>query len=372
MNLEKYAEEVIEGEKNRFRDRVFRKFLWILSRLYRVIIFIRRKVYDLGLKKGKDLPAVVISVGNITVGGTGKTPVVKKIAEELKEEGYLPTILSRGYKGEFEGGEAVVSNGEEVFLSPEESGDEPHMLAKRLKGVPVLVGAKRSKTGSYACRFFEPDCIILDDGFQHWQMDRDFEVVVIDASNPFDNGYLLPRGKLRELPKALKRGDLFVLTKADQASFSKLEKLKKKLSKINPKAEISETKHAPSYLRPIGDGEVKEIELKEERVVAVSGIGKPKNFEWTLKDLGAKIVERVRYEDHHHYTKEDMQEIFTLASEKNADKIITTEKDGVSMEREEILEIINREKIPLEVLGIEIEVMDSEAGFGEFFSKLEV
>lgn len=310
-------------------------------------------------------------MGNITVGGTGKTPVVELLARRLKKDGYKVLILNRGYKGDFSGEVGLVSNGSQVFMSAKEAGDEPYMMANTLSGVPIIIGPNRVKTGKYGVDNFGPDFIILDDGFQHLQVKRDYDIVVIDSTNPFDNEYLLPRGKLREPLVNLKRAHLFLLTKADQVGIDDLAKINKRLVEINPAASIIKTKHKPDYIRSLGERNRREINLDGEKVLAVSGIGNPKSFEKTLENLGAKLVEKIRFEDHHSYTKEEIVEIFTLASQSGVDKIITTEKDAVSIDKNLVDEII-KEKIPLEVLGIRVELLDDEYKFKDLISKLEV
>lgn len=371
MSLKQYLLSVVEGDKDRFRDQIVKYILGLLAYIYRGAIFLRRKAYDWKLKRQTKLQAGVISVGNITVGGTGKTPVVQKLARELTAAGYQVVVLSRGYKGSFSGEVGVVSNSEEVLMTPEEAGDEAYMLAESLPQVPVVVGSKRSKTGSYACRFFNPEFIILDDGFQHWQVSRDYDVVVVDATNPFSNRRVLPRGKLREPLSSLERSHLFLLTKADQVPKKRLTEIKNQLVRLNPGTEVITTSHAPAYLRKVGDKSRREIDLEGERVLAMSGIGAPQTFEQTLEDLGAEVAEKIRFQDHHVYTEQELMEVFTLASEKNVDRVVTTEKDAVSM-NQEIITKINRQQIDLEVLGIEIEALDSEPKFAGILSKLEV
>ncbi|WP_027339487.1 tetraacyldisaccharide 4'-kinase [Halonatronum saccharophilum] len=371
MKLENYLIEVIEGKRSGLLAKLIIVILALGAYLYRAIIVLRTKLYDIGLKKSKKLQAKVISVGNITVGGTGKTPVVELLSRRLIKDGYKVLILNRGYKGGFSGQVGLVSNEKQIFMSAKEAGDEPYMMAKSLPGIPIIVGPNRLQTGQYAIDNFDPDFIILDDGFQHLQVKRDYDIVVIDATNPFDNEYLLPRGKLREPLVNLKRAHLFLLTKVDQVNENKLKEISKRLVGFNPAAPIIKTKHRPDYLRFLGETKRKDIDLKEESVFAFSGIGNPKSFEKTLESLGATVVGKLRFEDHHSYTKEEVIEIFTLASHSGAERIITTEKDAVSIDKELVDEII-QEKIPLEVLGIRVELLDDNYKFEELISRLEV
>jgi len=328
-------------------------------------------MYSWGIKKQKSLSAKVISVGNITVGGTGKTPVVQLLAKTLTEKGHKVVVLNRGYKANFSDKVGLVSNGTEILMDADQAGDEAYMLASSLTGIPVIIGSERSQTGEFACQEFNPDFIILDDAFQHLQVARDYDLVVIDATNPFGNEHLLPRGLLREPLSSLKRAHVFFLTKVDQIGETRLRDIKKRLIEINPAAMIITTKHNPTYLRRINSNQQNEINLTGEKTLAVSGIGNPKAFEQTLRGLGAELVDKIRFADHHTYTHKEILEIYTLASEKNVDRIITTEKDAVSI-NDDLLEEIGLEMISFEVLGIEIGIIDSSYKFDELIDRLEV
>ncbi len=371
MTVDEDLLRLVDGKEDGILAVAIRFFLGMLSKVYQLVIKGRRRLYDFGIKKEKVLQPRVISVGNITVGGTGKTPIVQLLARILLNNNYSVVVLNRGYKGEFTGKIGVVSDGGEILMEAKEAGDEAYMLASSLPEVPVLIGAKRRETGQYASLNYRPDFIILDDGFQHWQVARDYDLVVIDATNPFDNYHLLPRGRLREPFNSLKRAHAFFLTKADQVKECRLEEIKRELIKVNPAASILTTKHAPLYLRDLVQSKCEEINIKDKRVLAVSGIGNPQSFETTLEDLGAEVVDRVRFKDHHSYSKEEIMEIFTLASKNNIEMIITTEKDAVSIDDSLVAEI-GHEKINFMVLGIEIELIDSEEKFVELISRLEV
>ncbi|AGB42294.1 tetraacyldisaccharide 4''-kinase [Halobacteroides halobius DSM 5150] len=370
MKLEKYLLEVITGQKRSIKDKVVLVLLTGLAWVYQGIVWTRKKAYDWGIKKSTKLSVPVISVGNITVGGTGKTPVVKMLARRLEKNNYQSVIINRGYKGQLEKELGIVTDGEEILLSAQKAGDEAYMLASSLFSTPVLIGKERSKAGKLALEEFSPDFIILDDAFQHWQVKRDYDLVVVDATNPFANGYLLPRGRLREPVTSLQRANCLLLTKADQITPEKLKKIKKCLRRFNPQALIITTRHKPTYLRNIGKQEYKQLDLEGEKVLAVSGIGNPQAFEETLRNLGAQVVDKFRFIDHHTYTKDQIMEIFTIASKQNVDRIITTEKDVVSINQELVAEI-NRQQINLEVLGIEIEILDSKEKADQLLIQLE-
>ncbi|PRX35721.1 lipid-A-disaccharide kinase [Orenia metallireducens] len=371
MKIEEYLLDVINGKETGLIAKIILIILTLLSFLYKVIITLRKLMYSWGIKKQKSLSAKVISVGNITVGGTGKTPVVQLLAKTLTEKGHKVVVLNRGYKANFSDKVGLVSNGTEILMDADQAGDEAYMLASSLTGIPVIIGSERSQTGEFACQEFNPDFIILDDAFQHLQVARDYDLVVIDATNPFGNEHLLPRGLLREPLSSLKRAHVFFLTKVDQIGETRLRDIKKRLIEINPAAMIITTKHNPTYLRRINSNQQNEINLTGEKTLAVSGIGNPKAFEQTLRGLGAELVDKIRFADHHTYTHKEILEIYTLASEKNVDRIITTEKDAVSI-NDDLLEEIGLEMISFEVLGIEIGIIDSSYKFDELIDRLEV
>ncbi|MCK8827325.1 tetraacyldisaccharide 4'-kinase [Natroniella acetigena] len=371
MEVEEYLLEVVQGNKTGIVAQILLIILKALSKIYGAGIFIRRKFYQWGIKKEEVLATKVISIGNITVGGTGKTPLVKLLALTLLEADYQVVILNRGYKADFSGDIGVVSDAKEILMDAKQAGDEAFMLAKELPQVPVIIGPARRQTGAYAAQRFEPDFIILDDGFQHWQVARDYDLVVIDATNPFDNGELLPRGLLREPVTSLNRAHAFLLTKTDQVEQAELTEIRRRLIEINPAATIITTKHQPTYLRELVSDRQQEVDLTEQRVLAVSGIGNPESFEQTLEDLGAEVVEQIRFRDHHQYSKNEIVEIFSLASEVNVDRIITTEKDAVSIKPKLVTEI-GQERIDFEVLGMEMQIIDSQDKFSDLVAKMEV
>lgn len=286
-----------------------------VSGLYCMIIFIRNFLYDHHLLPVYHLPSKVISIGNITVGGSGKTPTVAFLANWLKARGKNVAILSRGY-GRKSREQLLVCNGKEILVPWEKAGDEPYMLAKQL-GVPVLVDADRHRGGAALVKRFHPDVILMDDAFQHRRQKRDADVVTFNGSNPFGNGYLLPAGPLRELKRAVKRADLLWIN-----SHSKQNK---KLSLPTEKPVIhalyTERKIlAPKKILPIDA-------INHQNVISVSGIANPDNFENHLKKLGVNIVKSYRYKDHHCYSRIEIQNIQHCAARLNINYIITTEKD---------------------------------------------
>ena len=286
----------------------------------------------------RPLGCKVISVGNVTMGGTGKTALVSYIAELLKREGHTVAIISRGYKRK-----VTRSQGHKV-TSAEIMGDEPFMLKERLKDIPVIVDANRFRAGERAAREYKADTVILDDGLQQWGLKKDLEIVTIDATCPFGNRNLLPRGILRQPLFSLKCADIFLLTKTNLSR--DVAKIKDTLSKINPDAPIFESFH-----RPIGFYNIKDPSrvlpvdgLKGRTATIFSGIGEPVSFKETARGLGITVGLSFEFPDHHNYTQKEIDEIINSSTEKKIDTIITTEKDsarlghsGISYGEREIL-----------------------------------
>jgi tetraacyldisaccharide 4'-kinase len=318
-----------------------RMVLTVFSQLYRGVIFFIALLYRCGILRRRKLPCYVISIGNITVGGTGKTPAVAMIAGLLKERGKKVAILSRGYKRiqgsgfKVQGSRfrtiskiGVVSDGTKILINVKEAGDEPYLLSRKLPGIAVLVGKDRRLTGDYAITNFRTNAIVLDDGFQYLPLHRDLDIVIIDSTAPLDNGRLLPRGRLREPMSSLRRGKIFLLTRVDQAN--NIDNLVKRLKEINPHAKIIETIHFPEHLIDIRTGNREELAiLLGKKILALSSIGNPESFEKTLIGLGAILVEKFRFPDHHWYVENELRDIKKKAIEKGAEFIVTTEKDAV-------------------------------------------
>ncbi|MFH0913651.1 MAG: tetraacyldisaccharide 4'-kinase [Candidatus Omnitrophota bacterium] len=286
-------------------------FLYLASFLYglvaRLLIFIYRlRPHRLNCK--------VISVGNITLGGTGKTSLVALIAGYLRQEGHKVAILSRGYKRRVRSYEMI--------------GDEPAMLKNSLKDVPVVVDADRIRGAQKAVREHKADTVILDDGFQQWRIKKDLEIVTIDANSPFGNRNLLPRGILREPISSLKRADLLVLTKTDLGP--SINQLKDYLRRVNPSAPIIESIHQPLGFCQLDKPEdLLDINMLQGKAVTIfSGIGDPDSFKSLIRNLGIKIDLTFEFPDHYNYTQEDLDKIIKDSKDKNIDTIITTEKDA--------------------------------------------
>ena len=277
--------------------------------------------------KRKKLKVTVISVGNITLGGAGKTPVVVFLAGFLKQKGCRVGVLSRGYKRKSKGVQ-IVSNGNSIRSHWIEAGDEPYLFARKLPGIPVCVGKNRVSAGQHTLNTFHPDILLLDDGFQHVTLHRDIDIVAIDASNPFGNGRVLPAGPLREPLQHLKRANLFWLTRVDQAD--DLSALQKMLQAIQPEGGIVQSTYRPIGLKCCKNREEADLSLlKGAKTILLCGIANPTSFEKTVEGLGADIIEVMAFPDHHPFTIVEMREVQNAAVSNKANLIITTEKDGV-------------------------------------------
>jgi tetraacyldisaccharide 4'-kinase len=296
--------------------------LYPLSVVYGFAVRTRALLYGLNILPSHSLPRKVISIGNITVGGTGKTPVTIFLAEFFRKNGKKVAILSRGYKGSAKGA-AIVSDGKEVLLSPAESGDEPYLMALRLKGIPVVTCADRVKGGEFIIERFSPDVIILDDAFQHIRLKRDINIALLDSVEGFGAGYLLPRGILREPVSALRRAD-FALVKGGPPKGKEWEALQKY------SVPCMSFTYRPSAIYEINTGEeLAAVELAGKKVVPVCGIANPSSFLDTLSSLGVKLAQPLVFPDHHAYGEKEISEIEKAGA---ADcMVITTEKDGVKL-----------------------------------------
>jgi tetraacyldisaccharide 4'-kinase len=329
--------------------------LYLLSLPYGGAVRTRSLFYSLGLLKGKTLPCPVISVGNITVGGTGKTPLVMALTKRLRTREIAVAILSRGYKRK-KTSESVVSDGRTIFLSPEESGDEPFLMAKACQGTPVLVGKNRFANGRIALQRFGVKGLILDDGYQHLPLYRDINILLIDSHIGFGDRHLLPRGILREPLSQLRRADLFLLTKAEDPETC--QPLEKEISKIHPGTQVFHSYYKPVSL--VGPQEEQEElhSLGGKNILALSGIAHPNDFSSMLRKCGMKILGEAIFPDHHLYTTKDLSYIEDKA--KGADAIVTTEKDMVK------LKVLNIGHLPMRALRIEMKIREEE----EFYKRV--
>jgi tetraacyldisaccharide 4'-kinase len=279
--------------------------------------------------KGQRLACPVVSIGNITVGGTGKTPMVIMLADLLTKAGFRPAILSRGYGGKKTEKVNVVSDGKNLRMGVKEAGDEPLLMAKSLGDVPVVTGKKRYITGKYAMDHFNVDVIILDDAFQHRSLERDLDIVLLDGERPFGNGFMLPRGTLREPKEALQRAHVVVVAGNDNDKGAKGDHSPVRAYTDAP---LFFAARKPKAVIDGKNGEERPPEyLKGKKICAFSGIAHPESFRETLQSLGGTIVAFIPFPDHHVYGKKDIADIGRRSAESSAELVITTEKDGMKL-----------------------------------------
>ncbi len=294
-----------------------------------------KKFINVELKKPSRLPSKVISIGNITLGGTGKTPAVINLAKEAIKRGYKPCILTRGYKGKAKD-TCFISKGDGPILDTRQAGDEAWLMAEKLRGIPVVKGSDRFRAGIFALENDQLSIVnlqysklfILDDGFQHWKLHRDIDVVLIDATNPFGNRRLFPEGIMREPFDALERADIIVITKSDIAGKEAVSDISREIKKHNDKAPVFSASHKPSgTINAAGEINISNA-LRNKKIYAFSGIANPAYFQATLRSMGADIINFRKYRDHHFYSQKDMDKI---RNDSMGLDIVTTEKDLVKL-----------------------------------------
>ena len=376
--LETFAIDVILERRYGRRADVLRWILHGLAAIYRVIVQLRLAVYRNRYFRPRSLGCLVISVGNLTVGGTGKTPVVEMLARALQAGGRRVAILSRGYKSvprplllrlwdaafkqESVFAPRVVSDGNSLLLDSRTAGDEPFMLANNLRGVVVLVDPDRVTSGKYAIEHFGADTLLLDDGFQYVRMRHGIEVALIDSQAPFGNEFLLPRGTLREPPGNLRRATHIFLTKCASRENAQLVA---RIRKYNRTADVIECAHSPRHLRNFVTGEVKPLEfLNGLEIGSICWIAMPESFENALTGLGAKIAVSKFYTDHHRYSLREIENFIRRCGRRGLAAIVTTEKDVVRIPR--ILEA----EVPIYYLRVEIEILAGQESWVRFVDRL--
>jgi len=323
--------------------------------IYGVAQAVRLWSYRAGLRKTKRLGCPVISVGNLTWGGTGKTPAVMMIAELLKSRGIRVAVVSRGYKGAGEARVNVVSDGTRVLLTPTAAGDEPFLLAEHLRGVPVLTSRRRYLAARYAWSKFQVDAVVLDDGFQHLELARDVNILLIDATNPWGNGKLIPRGMLREPISQMSRADAVLLTKCNHP---KARAIAEVIPRTVQPAELFRSTYTPRALVNLYTNTLAEPHtLQGKRVYAFCGIADPTSFEAPILALGARLAGFRAYPDHYNYTAEDLELLEGEATMKDAELIVTTGKDGAKIKG-----FLPR-KLPFFQLDAELELPERKEDF---------
>jgi len=372
--------ESIMNDNGRQSSHPMEWLLFGLSRCYHSIMKLRGNYFRQNPKQSKRLPCMVISIGNITVGGTGKTPMTIYLANLIKDSGYKIAIVSRGYGGKASKRGGIVCDGEKILLGPELAGDEPYMMAKHLQDVPIVVGSNRFQAGMAAITAFSPDIILLDDGFQHQKLKRDLDILLLDATLPFGNGHLLPRGTLREPIEMIQRATVFILTRAGN-SLDPETSFRKQLSTNGleeffihtPLFLCSHKSYLHSIIEP-GADETTGISASFQKdrtslaglpVFAFSGIAKNQDFRASVENLGCKITDHLEFSDHYEYKNSDFITISQAAKRKNARWIITTEKDYVKVAEK------FQWPLPLAVLGVAISFSEEQTFQKLIFKKIQ-
>jgi tetraacyldisaccharide 4'-kinase len=362
-SLEQFAIDVILGQRRGFRAALLRGVLYFLSFIYERIVQLRLYLYRQRILRERTIGCLVISIGNLTVGGTGKTPIVEKFARALQTGGRRVAILSRGYKSVRSHKRSlldrllnqnvdpprVVSDGKSLLLDSLNAGDEPYMLAHNLKDVIVLVGKDRVRSGLFAIDKWKADTLLLDDGLQYLHLKHRLDIVLIDRQAPFGNEFLLPRGTLREPPRNLRRASYVFITKS---TGEPNDGLIERIRSYNRTAEIIECAHKPLYLQDIFSGEQFSLaRLRDTYIGSLSGIAAPDSFEDGLRKLGARIELAKRYIDHHRYNEAELQSFINRCVRRDLEMIVTTEKDAVRMPR------LGKTDVPIYFLRVEIEIL---------------
>ncbi|MGA2749527.1 MAG: tetraacyldisaccharide 4'-kinase [Verrucomicrobiota bacterium] len=370
--------EIIFERRRGKRAAVMRSVLFALSKVYQFALKIHRFCIQARLMRDSTLGIQVIAIGNLTFGGTGKTPVVEKFARELQRQGRTVAILSRGYRSrpqplgavilnklffrEDSTPPRVVSDGKSLLLDSDTAGDEPYMLASNLKDVVVLVDKNRVKSGRYAIEHFGCDTLLLDDGFQYWRLaGRRQDVVLVDFQQPFGNEHLFPRGTLREPPSHLARASVIFITKSDGDTAA----LRQRIARYNAGAAIIECIHAPLYFEDVFTGERKGLDLLQgKRVASLSGIAQPESFEQSLVKLCRELVYSKRFADHHRYTQQEILNAINRSKKRQAEIIVTTQKDAVRFPK------IDRRDLPFYFMRVEIKILSGGEDFDDCVRKI--
>lgn len=329
--------------------------------IYRAFYLRRKAKFSRG---GASIGVPVISVGNITLGGAGKTPAVQWIAREIVKTGRRVAVVARGYGGALSAGGAIVSDGVKVLLDARQSGDEPLLHARALPGVPVLIGIDRVSAARRAVEECGAEVVVLDDAFQFWSLRREFDLVLLDARRPFDNGHLLPAGRLREPPQELKRASAILLTRCDAAAPEQIAVSRRQIARFSS-APIFQSNHAPCGVRDEAAGEVLLLEkLQQLPVGALSGLAHNASFFEALTRCGAQIHTQLARRDHHFWRESEVRGFARQSQQKGARAILTTEKDAVKMRAAWTA------PLPLQSLVIELDLGDDAAKLRELLVKI--
>lgn len=321
--LAPYWRRVASGKQGGLLAGIVRTLLVPPSLVYALLQRLRATMYRAGWMGTVHLPRPVVSIGNLTAGGTGKTPLTAYIAESLLSRGVRVAVLSRGYGGSCEGQTRIVSDGRDIFLAPEECGDEPFQLASTIPGLMVVIGTDRHEAGLLALQSLNPDLFLLDDGFQHLRLHRDLDILLLDCAHPFGNGWTLPAGLLREPAAAAGRAGLIIHTRCPPGASP---------AAIVPGKQACAASHRLIDLRPLAGGEAVPFSaLKGSKCLAFAGIAQPEEFFAGLRDQGLDVVQTRLFSDHAGYGQARVEAIRAVMKECGAEYAVTTEKDGVKL-----------------------------------------
>ena len=363
-NIEKRFQDITD-ERDPNRWLVARTALRMISNCYQMGVQLRTGLYNRGVLPTRQLSCKVIAIGNLTTGGTGKTPMVMYVAQLIERFGHRAVIISRGYHGSAEQLGGVVSDGKKILMSPAEAGDEPYMMAQKLGSIPVLVGRSRYKSGLEAVRKFKAEVVILDDAFQHIQLHRDLNLLLLDAKHPFGNGFLLPRGRLREPVAAANRADAVVYTRSN----SMLQATRKTIRFLESKP-FFKSIHKPMFYkvtgvqqkdlinRPYALTPISNHDMSGYSVYAFAAIANNADFKKTIESTDMELCGFRFFNDHHMYSDTELDQIALEMQASGAHWLITTEKD--------FFRIDNRSNLPSRILVIGIEIC-----FGDQKDKFE-
>lgn len=319
--VEGYFRELVEGRRRGGLDLFLLSLLTLFSVPYELVLRLRARAYAAGILTSHSLDRPVISVGNLTVGGTGKTPAVGMLAKYFIARGKRVAVLSRGYGGSLRG-EAIVSDGETLFLSAAEAGDEPYLLASTVPGLMMVVGADRFRAGLLAKERLAPDIFVLDDGFQHLRLKRTLDILLLDCSRPFGNGRTLPAGLLREPRTAAERADIIIYTRCSDDEEPD----------YFPEKPACRAFHHLVGMSPLKGGEVRPFgTFKGFKGIAFAGIANPAAFFRDLEEEGLTLAATLSFPDHCRFGEREVREILHAAEKCGADYLVTTEKDGVKL-----------------------------------------
>ncbi len=380
-HIEQYILDIIKERRRGRADAMIRGVLFFASRFYLRAVELRTWLYDTRFVRNRAIGCLVVSIGNLTCGGTGKTPIVEVFAKTLSQKGRKVAILSRGYRSKDkrsfweklrkrfsskkrEVPPRIVSDGKNLLHDSITAGDEPYMLASNLPSVAVLVDKDRVKSGLYAIEEFGTDVLILDDGFQYLNLKAHINILLVDTTSPFDNHHVLPRGLLREPIGHIQRADYIFLTKSDGSP--RLRHLKDFIHSHNHRAEIIECCHRPQYLEKVYDRgtRIPLTSLKGRKIASISAIANPASFDGFLRELGGELLLMRHFADHHRYRQQEMIDFINDAKALGAELIVTTEKDAVRMPR------LDRRDIDIQFLRVEIDILSGRESFDQCISRI--